>query len=106
MRGQKMIIEFLKYRKPRPPRRQRQRAFMSVTQLEMRLAPATFVGANDVTYYEAAGQKVDVHISLPVFTSSNVNNLFTFKTGSVNGSTSPQQLQKLDLTQLGYPSPA
>jgi hypothetical protein len=79
---------------------------MSVTQLEMRLAPATFVGANDVTYYESAGQLVDVHISLPVFTSSNVNNLFTFKTGSVNGSTSPQQLQELDLTQLGYPSPA
>jgi len=75
---------------------------MSVTQLEMRLAPATFVGANDVTYYEAAGQLVDVHISLPVFTSSNVNNLFTFKTGS----TGLQQLQELDLTKLGYPSPA
>jgi len=74
---------------------------MSVTQLEMRLAPATLMSnLTDVTYYEAAGQKVDVHISLPVFTSSNVNNLFTFNTGSVNGSTSPQQLQEIDLTQL------
>src|SRR6516165_9288537 len=95
-----MIIGFPKRIKPRPPRRQRSRAFMSVTQLEMRLAPATLVGANDVTFFESSNQQVDVHISAPVLTNSNVNSIFTFNTGSVNSSTSPQQLQLLNLTAV------
>ncbi len=107
-----MIIGFLKYRKPRPPRRQPRRAFMSVTQLEMRLAPATLISSGplanmEVTYLDEHSQLVDVQISQPVFNASTINQVFTFKSGSVNGSnTSPQQLQELDLTQLGYPSPA
>ncbi len=99
-----MIIGFLKYRKPRPPRRQRQRAFMSVTQLEMRLAPATLAAnAMDVTYLDEHNQLVDVHINQPVFTSATIaNEVFTFKYGSgVNGSNAiEQQLQEIDLTQL------
>ena len=79
-----MIIGFLKYRKPRPQRRQRHRAFMSVTQLEMRLAPATLVSAMDVTYLDEHNQMVDVHISQPVFNAAIINEVFTFKSGSVN----------------------
>jgi hypothetical protein len=103
-----MIIGFLKYRKPRPPRRERNRAFMSVTQLEMRLAPATLVSSGplanmDVTYLDEHNQLVDVHISQPVFTNATIaNEVFTFKSGSgVNGSNAiEQQLQEIDLTQL------
>ena len=102
-----MIIGFLKYRKPRPPRRQPHRAFMSVTQLEMRLAPATLVSPTTVTYLDEHSQRVNVQVSQPVFEQTTINQVFTFKSGSVNGSnTSPQQLQELDLTQLTNPSAA
>ena len=99
-----MIIGFLKYRKPRPPRRRR--AFMSVTRLEMRLAPATLVGTTDVFYLDNHSQLVDVHLSTG-FNASTINDVFTFNSGSVDGSNaSQQQLQELDLTQLGDPRPA
>src|SRR5208337_1695376 len=107
MRGQKMIVGFLKYRTPRPPRRQPRRAFMSVTQLEMRLAPATLVSPTLVTYLNEHFQVVDVQVSQPVFNATTINQVFTFNSGSVNGSNaSKQQLQLLDLTQLTNPSAA
>jgi hypothetical protein len=75
---------------------------MSLTQLEMRLAPATLMSATDVTYLDEHDQTVDVHISAGVFNSGNVNEVFTFKSGN-NGT---QQLQEIDLTQLTNPSAA
>ncbi len=98
-----MIIGFLKYRTPRPPRRQRRRAFMSVTQLEMRLAPATLVGTTTVTYLDEHDQQVAVQITPGVFDSSSINNVFTFKDIP---HTSEQQLQEIDLTQLADPGAA
>jgi len=107
-----MIIGFLKYRTPRPPRRQPRRAFMAVTQLEMRLAPATLVSPTDVTYLDVHNQQVDVHISQSVFDASTINQVFRFSSGNVNTSnpappnTVKQQLQEIDLTQLTTPSDA
>ncbi len=103
-----MNIGFLKRIKPRPPRRQRYRAFMSVTPLEMRLAPAVLVSPFEVTYENESKQEVDVKISVGVFDATTINQVFTFNTGNVSGitNTSPQQLQELDLTQLAHPADA
>jgi len=80
---------------------------MSVTQLEMRLAPATLVSPTLVTYLNEHFQVVDVQVSQPVFNATTINQVFTFNSGSVNGSNaSKQQLQLLDLTQLTNPSAA
>jgi len=80
---------------------------MAVTQLEMRLAPATLVSPTLVTYLNEHLQLVDVQVSQPVFDTTTINQVFTFKSGSVNGSNAfPQQLQGLDLTQLTNPSAA
>jgi len=85
---------------------------MSVTQLEMRLAPATLVGAADVTYLDENSQQVDVHISPGVFDASTINSVFSFNSGNVNTSnpappnTVKQQLREIDLTQLAQPSAA
>jgi hypothetical protein len=70
--------------------------------LEDRLAPAKLVDAMDVTYLDAAGNQVAIHTSLPLFNSATVNSVLLFDKGSVNGDNStPQQLQKIDLAQLG-----
>ncbi len=98
-----MIIGYLKNRKPRTPRRNRRRVFMSVTQLEMRLAPATLVGTTTVTYLDEQDQQVAVQITPGVFDASSINNVFTF---SNIPHTSEQQLQEIDLTQLTNPSAA
>jgi len=83
---------------------------MAVTQLEMRLAPATLVSPMLVTYLDEHSQLVVVQSSLPVFDQATINQVFTFNSGSVitgtGGNASPQQLQGLDLTQLANPSAA
>jgi hypothetical protein len=72
--------------------------------LESRIAPATFVNANVVTYTDIDGDHVTIISSLPIFsngTSGNANSILHFSAGSVNGSnTTPQQLQLVDLTGL------
>jgi hypothetical protein len=73
--------------------------------LESRIAPATFVNAHIVTYTDIDGDHVTVTSSLPIFTSGangNVNTIFHFSTGAVDGSnTTPQQLQTINLHALG-----
>ncbi len=70
--------------------------------LEARIAPATLLGPYRVTFEGKNGDAVTVQISKPLFTAANVGHVFTFDTGSVNGSNStPQQLETLDITQLG-----
>lgn len=71
-------------------------AFVEV--LEPRIAPATLINASTVTYMDFAGDEVTVKFSKPVLDDSNVNIVFTFNQGSVDGDNSKiQQLQKLNL---------
>ncbi|MGC3989629.1 MAG: Calx-beta domain-containing protein [Chthoniobacteraceae bacterium] len=70
--------------------------------LESRIAPATLVDANTVTWTDVDGDLATLHLSKGILTSSNVSSVFDFNTGSVNGSNSTQQqLDVLDLTALG-----
>jgi len=70
--------------------------------LESRIAPATLVNANTVSWTDVDGDLATLHLSKDILTSSNVSSIFQFNTGSVNGSNSTQQqLVVLDLTSLG-----
>jgi len=67
-----------------------------------RLLATLLTGGKTVTYQDVDGDTVTVALSKAVLTSGNVNSVFTFATGSVNGDNgAPQQLELLDLTQLG-----
>ena len=71
--------------------------------LEARIAPATLVSPTTVTFQDKNGDTATVTISKPLFTMGVVNKVFTFDTGSVNGSNSTeQQLETLDLRWLGH----
>lgn len=65
------------------------------------LESAQMVNASTVTYLDSDGDKVTVKFSKPVLTAGNVNDVFTFDTGSVGGSNAWQQLRLLDLRSLG-----
>src|SRR5262245_56019927 len=78
------------------------RVYLHVEHLENRLAPATLVSPNIVTYQDADGDAVTVKLSKPLFTAANVANAFHFDQGGFNdANATAQQLQQLDLTQLG-----
>ncbi len=79
------------------------RTRLFIEPLEQRRLLATLVtGGKSVTYQDVDGDTVTVAFSKAVLTDSNVNNVFKFNTGSVNGDNSAaQQLQRVDLTQLG-----
>jgi hypothetical protein len=77
-------------------------AVLRVDELERRDAPATLVNPFKVTYQDADGDDVSVTFSKPLLTAGNVNTVFTFNAGSVDGSNAlPQQLWAIDLTGLG-----
>jgi hypothetical protein len=79
-----------------------ERAASIIEPLEARIAPATLVNPTTVTYQDGNGDTVTVSISKHLFTAANVDNVFAFDTGSVNGDNStPQQLQTLDLDAFG-----
>src|SRR5438552_19013577 len=83
-------------------KRQRNSVKLQLECLELRLAPATLVSPTTLTYQDVDGDLVTVKISKPVLDPATINSVFTFDTGSVNGSNStPQQLQRIDLTPLG-----
>lgn len=74
----------------------------SIEPLESRIAPATLVSPTQITYLDKSGDIATVTISKPLFTAANVNKLFTFDTGTVNGDNSAQQqLELFNLTPLG-----
>jgi hypothetical protein len=78
------------------------RSALRLVQLETRDAPATLVGANKVTYQDVDGDNVTVTLSKPVLTAANVNSVFNFDAGTVNGSNATnQQLEGIDLVPLG-----
>src|SRR5690348_15603497 len=78
----------------------RTRPSLRVESLESRAVPATLVDAQTVTFHDADGDVVTVTLSQTVLTDANKDAVFHFDTGTVDGSTSPQQLQQLDLTGL------
>src|SRR3954447_18649548 len=81
------------------------RTTLGVERLEARDAPATLVGANKVTYQDLDGDNVTVTFSKSFLTAANVNNVFKFNTGTVDGSNAAkQQLQRIDLTVIGTPA--
>lgn len=72
-----------------------------VEELESRLAPATLVSPKLVTYRDTDGDRVAVRLSKPLLTAANVDTVFQFNQGQVNGNNSTgQQLQAIDLTGL------
>src|SRR5262245_24183438 len=83
----------------------RRRPPLRLAPLESRDAPATLVGLNKVTYQDADGDAVTVTFSKPILTAANVNTVFGFDTGTVNGSNAaPQQLRQIALTGIGVPA--
>ena len=67
--------------------------------LESRLSPATLVNPTTLTYQDVDGDKVTVKFSKPILNANNVDSIFTFNSGAVNGSNaSPQSLQRITLT--------
>jgi hypothetical protein len=77
------------------------RHISSVEPLESRRLLATLVNPTTVTYQDVDGDTVTVALSKSVLNAGNVNTIFNFNTGSVNGDNSaPQQLQFLDLSSL------
>lgn len=76
--------------------------FLRIDPLESRDAPATLVNASQVEYQDVDGDIVTVKFSKPVLTTANVDSVFQFDTGLVDGdNTVRQQLQTLDMTSLG-----
>jgi hypothetical protein len=70
--------------------------------LEPRDAPATLFSPFKVTYQDTDGDDVSVTFSKPILTLANVNSVFAFDAGNVNGSNAtPQQLRGIGLTGLG-----
>lgn len=66
--------------------------------LENRVLLASLVSSTKLTYQDIDGDDVSVTFSKPVLTVGNVNSIFQFNTGTVNGSNAvPQQLRQINL---------
>ncbi len=75
---------------------------LALESLEARETPATLVNPTTVTYIDAGGNTVTVKTSKPMFTAVNVNDVFKFNIGSVNGVNNLfQQLETVNLTTVG-----
>jgi hypothetical protein len=70
--------------------------------LEGRDAPATLAGPDTLTYRDVDGDAVTVTLSRPLLTRANVNTVFAFNAGGVDGANATgQQLRRIDLAALG-----
>ena len=79
----------------------RPRTVLCLESLEGRDAPATLVGPTKVTYQDTDGDNVTVLFTKPILNAGNVNSVFTFDTGTVDGSNSTkQQLRSINLTGI------
>ncbi|MBC7965782.1 MAG: hypothetical protein H7Z17_07630, partial [Fuerstia sp.] len=69
--------------------------------LETRVLPATLVNPTTLTYQDIDGDDVSVTFSNPILTAANVNSVFLFNSGNVNGNnTFPQQLRQIKVSDL------
>ena len=76
----------------------RQRSLHHIDALEPRTLLASLVSATKLSYQDTDGDNVTVTLSKPVLTAGNVNSIFTFDTGTVDGSlTTKQQLRSINL---------
>src|SRR5262245_5714925 len=77
------------------------RAVLRLEELEDRCVPATLVNPMTLTYQDTDGDPIRVRLSKPLLRPTNVNSVFTFDVGDVNGDNSTsQQLLAVDLTGL------
>src|SRR5205814_1218886 len=78
------------------------RANLCLESLETREAPATLVSATKLTYQDIDGDNVTVTLSKPLLNLGNVNSVFLFDTGTVDGfNATKQQLRTINLTAFG-----
>lgn len=74
-------------------------------QLETRILPATLVNPTTLTYQDIDGDNVAVTFSNPILAAANVNSIFAFNTGNVNGNNNvPQQLRSIKLSKVAAAS--
>ncbi len=74
---------------------------LSLEALETKAVPAQMVSAMKMVYQDIDGDDVTVSFTKPVLTAANVNTVFTFNTGTVDGTVNtPQKLFKIDLTSV------
>lgn len=71
------------------------RTRLGIESLEAREVPATFINATTLTYQDVDGDDVTVKFSKGILNAGNVNSIFTFNTGSVNGSNATRQMLRL-----------
>ena len=82
--------------------KRRNRLILGLEMLETRATPATLVSPTKLTYQDIDGDNVTVSFSKPILNDANANNVFTFDSGTVDGSNAiKQQLQRIDLTVIG-----
>src|SRR5437588_12961822 len=82
--------------KTRPPGAAARATRLRLEPLEGRDAPATLVSPFRVTYQDADGDHVTVTLSKPLLTPANVNGVFEFDVGAVDGdNTTRQQLRTI-----------
>jgi hypothetical protein len=76
---------------------------ISLEPLEARIAPATIINPNTITWLDTDGDLATLHLSKGIFTSQSVaNSVLHFDTGAVNNdNTTGQQLLQIDLTAVG-----
>ena len=78
--------------------RRKSRSWSVAGALEQRTLLASLVSATKLSYQDTDGDNVTVTLSKPVLTAGNVNSIFTFDTGTVNGSNATkQQLRSINL---------
>jgi hypothetical protein len=70
-------------------------------QLETRILPATLVNPTTLTYQDIDGDDVAVTFSNPILAAGNMNSIFAFNAGNVNGNNNvPQQLRSIKLSGI------
>ena len=89
-----------------PKRKASKPAGSMLEPLESRISPATLLSPHIVTYTDTAGDHVTIKSSNAIFSSANVDSILSFNTGTVNGTNTPQELLKIDLTGFGLKSVA
>jgi hypothetical protein len=77
----------------------------SLELLEARIAPATLVSPTTVTFSDIDGDDVTIHISKPLFTAENLNQVLIFSDSDARAdSTVPQSLSAFLVKGLGVPA--
>lgn len=75
----------------------------SIEPLEGRVAPATLINPQTISFTDLDGDKVTVHFSKAFLTTSNVGEIFKFSDGTTSSAfneNEPQQLQLIDLNRV------